>query len=128
MNHSANSPSPSRIAFVQSSWHKEIVDRCRSAFLEEIARHGIATAQVDLFEVNEAFAVVSMAARRELEIPNDRLNVWGGAISLGHPIGASGARIIVTLIAALKDRGAKKGLAGICIGGGEATAMAVELA
>jgi acetyl-CoA C-acetyltransferase len=84
------------------------------------------TEQVDLFEVNEAFAVVSMAARRELAIANDRLNVWGGAISLGHPIGASGARILVTLIAALRDRGQKRGIAGICIGGGEATAVCVE--
>jgi len=85
------------------------------------------TGDIDLFEVNEAFAVVSMAARKELEIPNDKLNVWGGGISLGHPIGASGARIVVTLISALKDRGAKRGIAGICIGGGEATAVCVEL-
>ena len=82
---------------------------------------------VDLWEVNEAFAVVSMAARKELEIPNDKLNVWGGGISLGHPIGASGARIIVTLISALKDKGLKKGVAGICIGGGEATAVCLEV-
>jgi acetyl-CoA C-acetyltransferase len=83
--------------------------------------------QVDLWEVNEAFAVVAMAARKELEIPNDRLNVWGGGISLGHPIGASGARILITLISALKDRGMKRGVAGICIGGGEATAICLEL-
>jgi acetyl-CoA C-acetyltransferase len=83
--------------------------------------------QVDLWEVNEAFAVVAMAARKELEIPNDRLNVWGGGISLGHPIGASGARILVTLLHALKDRGLKRGVAGICIGGGEATAVCLEL-
>lgn len=82
---------------------------------------------VDLIEVNEAFAVVALAAQRELEIPSDRLNVWGGAISLGHPIGASGARLVITLISALKDRGLKKGLAGICIGGGEATAIAIEI-
>jgi acetyl-CoA C-acetyltransferase len=82
---------------------------------------------VDLFEVNEAFAVVAMAAQKDLGIPADRLNVWGGGISLGHPIGASGARILVTLISALKDRGGKRGVAGICIGGGEATAVAVEL-
>lgn len=81
---------------------------------------------VDLFEVNEAFAVVALAAQRELAIPAEKLNVWGGAISLGHPIGASGARIVVTLLSALKDRGLKKGLAGICIGGGEATAICVE--
>jgi len=82
---------------------------------------------VDLFEVNEAFGVVTMAAMKELEIPHDKMNVNGGAISLGHPIGSSGSRILITLIAALQDRGLKKGLAGICIGGGEATAVAVEI-
>jgi len=82
---------------------------------------------VDLFEVNEAFAVVAMAAQKELSIPHEKLNVWGGAISLGHPIGASGARIVLTLISALRDRGLKKGVAGICIGGGEATALCVEI-
>jgi acetyl-CoA C-acetyltransferase len=82
---------------------------------------------VDLFEVNEAFAVVAMAAQKELNIPHEKLNVWGGAISLGHPIGASGARIVMTLISALRAHGKKKGLAGICIGGGEATAIAVEI-
>jgi acetyl-CoA C-acetyltransferase len=82
--------------------------------------------QVDLFEVNEAFAVVALAAAKDVGIPEDKLNVWGGAISLGHPIGASGARILVTLLSQLKDRGLKRGVAGICIGGGEATAVAVE--
>jgi len=81
---------------------------------------------VDLFEVNEAFAVVALAAQKEFSIPSDRFNIWGGAISLGHPIGASGARIVVTLLSALKDRGMKRGVAGICIGGGEATALCVE--
>ena len=81
---------------------------------------------VDLFEVNEAFAVVALAAQRELEIPDEKLNVWGGAISLGHPIGASGARILITLLSALKDKGLKRGVAGICIGGGEATAVCIE--
>ncbi|MBI2711405.1 MAG: acetyl-CoA C-acetyltransferase [Bdellovibrio sp.] len=81
---------------------------------------------VDLFEVNEAFAVVALAAQKDLGIPHNKLNVWGGAISLGHPIGASGARILVTLLSALQDRGLKKGIAGICIGGGEATAICVE--
>lgn len=85
------------------------------------------SASVDLFEVNEAFAVVAMAAQQELGIPADKLNVWGGAISLGHPIGMSGARILMTLVSALRDRGAKRGVAGICIGGGEATAVCVEL-
>lgn len=82
---------------------------------------------VDLFEVNEAFAVVAMFAIRELGIPHDKVNVNGGACALGHPIGSSGSRIIVTLIAALKRRGLKRGVAGICLGGGEATAIAVEL-
>ena len=83
--------------------------------------------EVDLFEVNEAFAVVAMIAMRELGIEHERLNVNGGAIALGHPIGASGARILATLLAALEARGARRGLASLCIGGGEATAMAVEL-
>lgn len=81
---------------------------------------------VDLFEVNEAFAVVGMAAMTHLEIPHDKLNVHGGACALGHPIGASGARILVTLLSALRQRNFKRGIAAICIGGGEATAMAVE--
>ncbi len=82
---------------------------------------------VDLFEVNEAFAVVAMAPMRELGISHDKLNVNGGACALGHPIGASGARLVVTLIHALKARGGKKGVAALCIGGGEATAIAIEL-
>lgn len=82
---------------------------------------------VDLFEINEAFAAVAMIAMHELGIDRDRVNVNGGATALGHPIGASGARIIVTLIAALKARGGKRGVAALCIGGGEATAVAVEL-
>lgn len=82
--------------------------------------------EVDLFEINEAFAVVAMAAMTHLEIPHDKLNVHGGACALGHPIGASGARILVTLLSALRQKGLKRGIAAICIGGGEATAMAVE--
>ena len=82
---------------------------------------------VDLFEINEAFAVVPMAAMKELSIPHEIVNVNGGACALGHPLGASGARVIVTLIAALKARDLKRGVASLCIGGGEATAMAVEL-
>ena len=82
---------------------------------------------VDLFEVNEAFAVVSMAAMRELNIPHNKVNVHGGATALGHPLGASGARILVTLVAALQTHGKKRGVASLCIGGGEATAIAVEL-
>jgi acetyl-CoA C-acetyltransferase len=77
--------------------------------------------------VNEAFAVVAMIAMRELSIPHAQLNVHGGACALGHPIGASGARIVATLVAALKRRGDRRGVAGICIGGGEATALAIEL-
>lgn len=84
-------------------------------------------ADVDLFEINEAFAVITMAAMKELNIPYDKVNVHGGACALGHPIGASGARILVTLLSALKQRGLKRGVASLCIGGGEATAMAVEL-
>jgi acetyl-CoA C-acetyltransferase len=82
---------------------------------------------VDLFEINEAFAAVPMAAMRELEIPHHKVNVHGGACALGHPIGASGARIIVTLLGALKRTGGKRGVASLCIGGGEATAMAIEM-
>lgn len=81
---------------------------------------------VDLFEVNEAFAVVAMAAMREMDLPHDKVNVHGGATALGHPIGASGARILVTLLAALEKYGLRRGVASLCIGGGEATAMAVE--
>ena len=82
---------------------------------------------VDLFEVNEAFAVVAMAAMHDLGIPHDKLNVRGGACALGHPIGASGARVVVTLVHALRDIGGKRGIASLCIGGGEATAVAIEL-
>ncbi len=82
---------------------------------------------VDLFEVNEAFAVVAMAAMRQLGIPHQKINVNGGATALGHPLGASGARIIVTLLAALRQRGQSRGIASLCIGGGEATAIAIEL-
>ncbi|MCG8312654.1 MAG: acetyl-CoA C-acyltransferase [Pseudomonadales bacterium] len=92
-----------------------------------LAEAGWSVEDVDLFEVNEAFAVVAMIAMKELSIPHDKINVNGGACALGHPIGASGARIVATLLAALKNRGLKRGVAGICLGGGEATAMAVEL-
>lgn len=82
---------------------------------------------VDLFEINEAFAVVTMAAMQELNIPHDKVNVHGGACALGHPIGASGTRILVTLLYALKQKGLKRGIASLCIGGGEATAIAIEI-
>ena len=92
-----------------------------------LAKAGWTVKDVDLWEINEAFAVVTMAAMRDLEIGHDIVNVNGGACALGHPIGASGARIIVTLMHALEKHGLKKGVAGLCIGGGEATAMAIEL-
>lgn len=92
-----------------------------------LEKTGWSIGDVDLFEINEAFAVVAMIAARDLSIPADKLNVNGGATALGHPIGASGARILATLLAALQNRGLKRGIASLCIGGGEATAIAVEL-
>ncbi len=92
-----------------------------------LRKTGWAARDVDLWEVNEAFAAVTMAAMAEFKLPHEIVNVNGGAVALGHPIGASGARIVVTLLGALKKRGLKKGVAALCIGGGEATAMAVEL-
>ena len=89
-------------------------------------RTGLPLSDVDLFEINEAFAVVAMAAMRDLDLPHDKVNVHGGACALGHPIGASGARILVTLIAALERYDLKRGMAALCIGGGEATAIAIE--
>ncbi len=88
---------------------------------------GWSTKDVDLYEVNEAFAVVTMAAMKEHGLPHEKVNVHGGACALGHPIGASGARIMVTLIGALRKYGGKRGVASLCIGGGEATAIALEL-
>ncbi|KVP30394.1 acetyl-CoA acetyltransferase [Burkholderia ubonensis] len=87
---------------------------------------GWALRDVDLFEINEAFAVVAMAAMRDLDLPHDKVNVHGGACALGHPIGASGARVMVTLLAALETHGLRRGVASLCIGGGEATAIAIE--
>ncbi|MBA3477613.1 MAG: acetyl-CoA C-acyltransferase [Lautropia sp.] len=92
------------------------------------AKTGWNTGNVDLFEINEAFAVVAMAAMKEHGIAHDRINIHGGAVALGHPIGASGARLIVTLLGALRKTGGKRGIASLCIGGGEATALAVEIA
>jgi acetyl-CoA C-acetyltransferase len=97
------------------------------AMRRALERAGWSLEDIDLFEVNEAFAVVAMIAMRELAIPHEKLNVNGGACALGHPIGASGARVLATLLAALEARGEKRGLASLCIGGGEAVAMAVEL-
>ncbi len=98
-----------------------------SAMRNLLAKVGWNVADVDLFEVNEAFAVVAMAPIKELGVPHEKINVNGGACALGHPIGASGARIVVTLLHALKKRGGKRGVAALCIGGGEATAIAIEL-
>lgn len=98
------------------------------AIQKVLAKAGWTVGDVDLFEVNEAFATVAMAPMRELDIPHAKLNVNGGACALGHPIGASGARLVVTLIHALRARGGKRGVAALCIGGGEATALAIELA
>jgi acetyl-CoA C-acetyltransferase len=91
-----------------------------------LERAALTAADIDLWEINEAFAVVALACMRDLEISPERVNVRGGAVALGHPIGASGARILVTLLAALEERGLRRGCAAICIGGGEATAMVVE--
>ena len=97
------------------------------AIQKVLEKAGWSVGDVDLFEVNEAFACVAMISMRDIGIPRDKINVNGGATALGHPIGASGARILTTLIAALQDRGGKRGIASLCIGGGEATAIAVEL-
>ncbi|MDK9715111.1 MAG: acetyl-CoA C-acetyltransferase [Sulfuritalea sp.] len=93
-----------------------------------LAKNGWSADSVDLWEINEAFAVVTMAAMHDLKLPHDKVNVHGGACALGHPIGASGARVIVTLIGALRKYGKKRGVASLCIGGGEATAVGIELA
>ena len=92
-----------------------------------LKKAGWSVADVDLFEINEAFSCVAMAPMTDLGIPHDKLNVNGGAVALGHPIGASGARLLVTLLHALQARGGKRGVASLCIGGGEATAIAVEI-
>lgn len=99
-----------------------------TALRNVLDKAGWTVADVDLFEINEAFSCVAMAPMTDLGIPHDRLNVNGGAVALGHPIGASGARLLVTLVHALQARGGKRGIASLCIGGGEATAVAVEMA
>src|SRR5436305_1116530 len=91
-----------------------------------LRRAGLSVDDIDLFEINEAFAAVALAAMADAKIPHEKMNVHGGAVALGHPIGASGARILVTLLHALQDRNLKRGMAAICIGGGEAAAMIVE--
>ena len=97
------------------------------AIAKALKKAGWSASQVDLWEVNEAFAAVTMAAMAEYQLPHEIVNVHGGACALGHPIGASGARIVVTLLGALRKQGKKRGMAALCIGGGEATALAVEL-
>ena len=114
--HSAHAQAPSRFTSAPVPAVQKALDKA-----------GWTVADVDLWEVNEAFACVAMIAMRDLGIPHDRLNVHGGATALGHPIGASGARILATLLSALETHGQRRGLATLCIGGGEATAMAVEL-
>jgi len=91
-----------------------------------LKRAGMTVGDIDLFEINEAFAVVAMAAMKDANIPHEKMNVYGGAVALGHPIGSSGARILVTLLHALETQNLKRGMAAICIGGGEAAAMIVE--
>ena len=114
--HSTHSQAPERFTTAPVSALKTVLEKA-----------GWSVADVDLFEVNEAFACVAMAPMTDLGIPHDKLNVNGGALALGHPIGASGARLLVTLIHALQARGGKRGVASLCIGGGEATALAIEL-
>lgn len=106
---------------------KDFTTAPAGAITKVLERAGWSIDEVDLFEVNEAFACVAMFAMKDMGIPHDKINVNGGATALGHPIGASGTRILVTLINALKKRGKKRGVASLCIGGGEATALAVEL-
>ena len=89
-------------------------------------KSGVSLHDIDLFEINEAFAVVTMAAMKELELPEDRVNIFGGGVSLGHPIGCSGTRIVVTLMTAMEEKKSQYGMASICIGGGEALALLIE--
>jgi acetyl-CoA C-acetyltransferase len=96
------------------------------AIKRAVEKAGITVEDIDLFEINEAFAVVTLAAQQQLSIPREKVNVHGGAVALGHPIGASGARVLTTLLHALKRHGKRYGLATLCIGGGEASAVVVE--
>jgi acetyl-CoA C-acetyltransferase len=116
VSHAAHAQEPERFTTAPVAATKKALEKA-----------GWTVDDVDLFEVNEAFAVVSMIAMRDLGLPHDKVNVHGGACALGHPIGASGARVLATLLSALEGAGKKRGLATLCIGGGEATAMAVEL-
>ena len=114
--HASHAQAPSQFATAPIDALRKLMDKT-----------GWSLADVDLFEINEAFAVVAMAAMQELSLPCEKVNVHGGACALGHPIGASGARIVVTLLAALQKYGLKRGAAALCIGGGEATAIALEM-
>ena len=118
-------------AFVAHATHAQTPEWFTTAPIGAITKlqdkTGWQSGEIDLFEINEAFAVVAMAAMREHDIAHKRINVHGGAVALGHPIGASGARLIVTLLGALRHTGGKRGVASLCIGGGEATAVAVEM-
>jgi len=116
------------VAYASNAHEPEWFTTAPVGAIEKVLKKaGWKASDVDLFEVNEAFAVVSMAAMKDVGIPHDKVNVNGGAVALGHPIGATGARIITTLIYALKKRGLKKGVAALCIGGGEGTALALEV-
>ena len=116
------------VAYASNAHEPEWFTTAPVGAIEKVLKKaGWKTSDVDLFEVNEAFAVVSMAAMKDVGIPHDKVNVNGGAVALGHAIGATGARIITTLIYALKKRGLKKGVAALCIGGGEGTALALEV-
>lgn len=115
VGHTTHAQEPSKFATAPIGAMKKLAEKT-----------GWALKDVDLFEINEAFAVVTMAAMHDLNLPHDKVNINGGACALGHPIGASGARVLVTLLAALQAHGLKRGVASLCIGGGEATAMAVE--
>lgn len=115
LGHATHSQAPSLFATAPIGALQKLSDRI-----------GLPLSEIDLFEINEAFAVVAMAAMRDLDLPHDKVNIHGGACALGHPIGASGARILVTLIAALERYDLKRGMAALCIGGGEATAIAIE--
>jgi acetyl-CoA C-acetyltransferase len=116
------------VAYASNAHEPEWFTTAPVGAIEKVLKKaGWKASDVDLFEVNEAFAVVAMAAMKDIGIPQDKVNVNGGAVALGHPIGATGARIITTLIYALKKRGLKKGVAALCIGGGEGTALALEV-
>ena len=115
------------VAYATSGTEPELVMMAPVQAIEQVLdKAGWDRSEVDLYELNEAFAVQSVALVRELGLDSERVNVRGGAIALGHPIGASGARILTTLLYALRDRGGRRGIAAMCLGGGNAVALAVE--